>query len=146
MSIASLASVLKVFGGQKADAEEQAKLTAEALLMTLSRAASSDTNISPVEVGSVQRAMKAATGQDVSETDVRVAAKSELFASQSLNSVLAKVSGGLTVRDRAMIANSLAEVIRSDSRVSVLEQDFFDEVIAALKIRPCELAGLVSED
>ena len=143
MSIASLSSVLKIFGGQSSDSDDEQRLPTEALLMTLARAAGTDTNISPVEISSVQRAMKAATGQDFSEADVRLAAKSELFANQSLKHVLSKISGRLTTRDRIMIANSLAEVIRSDRRVNELEQDYFDEVAAALKVRPSELAGLI---
>lgn len=146
MSIASLASVLKVFGGHKADPEERAKLLDEALLMTLARATSSDSNISPVEVASVQRVIKAVTGHEVTEADVRVAAKSELFESQSLGSVLARIRDSLTVKDRAMIARSLAEVIRSDAHVSELELDYFDQIAASLKIRPSELLGLHTDD
>ena len=37
---------------------------------------------------------------------------------------------------------ALAEVINSDSKVSVLEVDFFNRVADALRISPAELAGL----
>jgi uncharacterized tellurite resistance protein B-like protein len=40
---------------------------------------------------------------------------------------------------------SLAEVIKSDTEVSVLEIDFFNSVAEALKATPAELIGLSSE-
>jgi uncharacterized tellurite resistance protein B-like protein len=41
--------------------------------------------------------------------------------------------------------HSLAEVIRSDERVSRFETDYFDMVANALKVTPSEIMGLVVE-
>lgn len=144
MTIASLGSILKIFGGSAPSPEERQQVVKEALLMTLARASSSDTNIDPVEISSVQRIIKEATGEDVSEADVRVAASSEIFETTPLDSALAKLSHALDSSSRALIANSLADVIKSDTRVSEQEADFFDRVAHALKIRPSELVGLRS--
>ena len=146
MTIASLASVLKFFGGAEPSPEERNQLVKEALLMTLARASSSDSNIDPVEVSSVQRIIKEATGEDVSEADIRVAAHAELFETTSLDTALSKLSHTLNAKDCALIANSLAEVIRSDLHVSEREAEFFDKVAGSLKITPSQLAGLIPEN
>jgi uncharacterized tellurite resistance protein B-like protein len=43
------------------------------------------------------------------------------------------------------IIQTLAEVIRSDTEVSVLEIDFFNSIAEALKATPSELIGLSSD-
>jgi uncharacterized tellurite resistance protein B-like protein len=143
MSIAALGNILKIFGGSVPTAAERQQIVKEALLMTLARATSSDTNIKSIEVSAVQKTIKAATGDDVSESDVRVAAHSELFETTPLASALAKLSASLEPADRALIANSLASIIKSDSHISDQEVRFFDEVAGALKIKPSELVGLI---
>jgi uncharacterized tellurite resistance protein B-like protein len=145
MTIASLGNVLKIFGGGEPSPEQHQQFVKEALLMTLARASSSDSNINPVEVSSVRRIIKQATGDDVSEADVRIAASAEIFETTSLHSALAKLSHKLNSSDRVLIASSLATVIKSDSHISEREADFFDEVARALKISPAELVGLVPE-
>lgn len=145
MTIASLGNVLKIFGGGEPTPEEHQQFVKEALLMTLARASSSDSNINPVEVSSVRDIIKAETGEDVSEADVRIAAGAEIFERTSLDSALARLSHKLNGADRALIARSLASVIRSDSRISEREADFFDRVARALKISPAELVGLIPE-
>jgi uncharacterized tellurite resistance protein B-like protein len=145
MPLASLANVLKVFRGDSLSAEESKKLDREVLLMTLARASRSDTNVSPVEVGVIQRAIKQATGEDLSEADVRVAARAELFESASLETTLARISDQMSPKQKAFVAQSLADVIRSDLRVSDFELDYFDSVAKALRIRPSEIAGLVKD-
>jgi len=142
MGIAELKIVLKVFRGDKLSLEEASDLVKEVLLMTLARATRSDTHIAPIEVRAVQRFILHATGEDLSEADVRIAASAHLFESISLESALAKVSSSLTSENRVFIAQGLAEVIVSDLRISELELDFFDSVAKALSIRPSELAGL----
>jgi len=69
MSIASLGVVLKAFGGNELDPAEKNQLVKEALLMTLAHASSSDTNVMSVEVSTVQRAIRDATGEELSEAD-----------------------------------------------------------------------------
>jgi hypothetical protein len=46
--------------------------------------------------------------------------------------------------DRVDTVHALADVFRSDQEISVLEIDFFNGVVAALKVTPAEIAGLVA--
>jgi hypothetical protein len=41
---------------------------------------------------------------------------------------------------------ALADVFRSDQTVSILEIDFFDNVVTSLNVTPSQLAGLVAGD
>ena len=54
MSIADLGNVLKIFGGSDISEEQQKSLYQEVLLMVLARASSSDSNIHPVEIETIQ--------------------------------------------------------------------------------------------
>lgn len=146
MTIASLGNVLNVFGGAEPSPDERKQLVNEVLLMTLARASSSDTNVHPVEITTVQRIIRDATGIHVTEVDVRVSAHSELFETTPLDSALARIRHQLSSEDRVLIAASLAQVIRSDLRVSPLEIPFFDQVARALAIPPSEVAGLIPGD
>jgi uncharacterized tellurite resistance protein B-like protein len=146
MSIVEFRRILKIFGGGETTPEEEKQLFDEALLMTLARATSSDTNIRPVEVEAVQQILKEEAGEDISVATIRTAAASELFESSPLEKYLSKVGRQLTTRDRVKIVEALAKVIKSDVRVSPFETDYFDMVAEALKITPSELAGLVADE
>ena len=142
MGIADLGNVLKIFGGSEISAEEQQALFHEVLLMVLARASSSDTSIQSIEVRTIQKIVERETGVAVSEQDVRKAARTELYESTPLDKYVASVSKNLLDRDRVAIVHLLAEVIRSDTEVSVLEVDFFNAVANALNATPAEVAGL----
>ena len=144
MSIIDLGIVKKIFGGSAPSAEQQKDLVKEVLLMTLARAAAADSNTQPVEVETVQRVLKDATGDEISLADIRVAAASELFERAPLEKYLSSVASALTATDRVTVAQSLAQVIRSDVTVGEQEIDFFNKVVAALDISAAELAGLTS--
>ena len=144
MGIADLGNVLKIFGGSEISAEEQQDLFKEVLLMVLSRASSSDTSIQSIEVRTIQTIVERETGDAVSEQDVRKAARTELYESTSLDKYVASAAKNLLDRDRVAIVHLLAEVIRSDTEVSVLEIDFFNKVASALNATPAEVAGLAS--
>ena len=45
----------------------------------------------------------------------------------------------LKVEDKINIVRALADVIKSDTQISVLEIDFFNRVADALRITPAEL-------
>lgn len=143
MSIADLSNVLKIFSEPELDPEEKKILFKEVLLMTLARASNSDANIHPVEIATIQDIMERTTGDDLSEADIRLAARAELYQDTSLRKYLATVRRKLDERERVEIVQSLAEVIKSDTEVSVLEIDFFNRVADALRITPSELVGLV---
>ncbi len=145
MSIADLSNVLKIFGESETNSDDQKELYTEALLMTLARASSSDANIHAVEVESIQQIMQRETGAEVSPQDVRKAARTELYESTPLRKYLGSVRRKLTSKDRASIVRLLAEVIKSDTEISVLEVDFFNMVAEALRTTPAELAGLIAD-
>jgi uncharacterized tellurite resistance protein B-like protein len=142
MGIADLSSVLKILGESAPSEEEQQELYAEALLMTLARASSSDANIDSAEISTIQTIVKRETGEDLTPQDVRRAARTELYETTPLRKYLRNIRRDLRPDDRRKIVQALAEVINSDCKVSVLEIDFFNRVADALRITPAELAGL----
>lgn len=143
MAIADLKNVLNIFGGADVSEEQQNVLYKEVLLMTLARAADADINIQTVEVERIQEILKERTGEDFSSADIRVAARAELYAEATLRKYLSSVRNKLSPAHCADTIQALADVLRSDSRVSVLEVDFFDRVATALQVTPSQIAGLV---
>jgi len=146
MAIADLKSVLKIFGGSDVGEDERDELFKEVLLMTLARAADADINIQTVEVDRIREILKEHTGEDFSAADIRLAARAELYAEASLRRYLASVRGKMLDKDRADTVHALADVLRSDQSVSVLEIDFFNGVAEALQATPAEIAGLIAGD
>ena len=146
MAISDLKNVLKIFGGSEVSADQQNDLFKEVLLMTLARAADADINIQTVEVDRIRDILKAHTGDDFSAADIRVAARSDLYAEATLVKYLGSVYKKLSDAHRTQTIQALADVFRSDQTVSVLEVDFFDSVAGALHIKPSQVAGLVAGD
>ncbi|NIW24144.1 MAG: hypothetical protein GWN29_06005 [Gammaproteobacteria bacterium] len=144
MAIIDLGIVKAIFGGGASSPEQQQDLFKQVLLMTLARAANADSNTNPVEVETVQRAIKDATGDEINLADIRVAAASEIFETAPLEKYLGSVAGSLTSANRVTVAQSLAEVIRSDVKVGDEEIEFFNTVAGALEISAAELVGLVN--
>jgi uncharacterized tellurite resistance protein B-like protein len=144
MAIADLKSILKIFGGSDVSEEERHKLHKEVLLMTLSRAADADINIQSVEVDRIREILKEHTGEEFSAGDVRIAARSELYAEASLVKYLNSVRDRMLNEHRVDTICALADVFRSDEEVSVLEIDFFNSVAEALRVTPAEIAGLTA--
>jgi uncharacterized tellurite resistance protein B-like protein len=144
MAIAELKSVLNIFSGTAPSEEEQAALFGEALLMVLARASSSDTNIDPAEIEMVREIMRERTGQELTEVDIRRAARTELYESTSVQKYLRSVQHQLKTEDKVTIAQSLADLIKIDTHISVLEIDFFNGVAEALQLTPAQLVGLAA--
>ncbi len=144
MAIADLSSVLRIFGESSPSEENQKELYSEVLLMTLARASSSDANIHPVEIETIQQIMQRETSQELTEADIRKAARPELYESVNLRRYLRSVQRQLKPEDRITIVQALADVMKSDTQISVLEIDFFNRVADALRITPAELAGLIA--
>lgn len=144
MAIADLSSVLSIFREAVPDSEKQQMLYAEVLLMVLARASSSDANMDPVEISTIQKILKRETDQDLTDADVRMASRPELYEKDTLRKYLRSVRGKLESPNRVKIIQALAEVIRSDTTVSVLEVDFFNRVADALRVTPAELVGLLA--
>ncbi|MBT7333714.1 MAG: hypothetical protein HN856_04995 [Gammaproteobacteria bacterium] len=146
MSIASLAGVLKIFGGSQPSPGERAQLAREVMLMTLARATAADTNIKAVEVDKVREVLLTHTGEDFSEADVRVAASSRLFEKAPLDRYISSSAKALDADDCLNIATALAEVINVDGRVNSHEISFFNNIVNALGLTPAQLMGLKEED
>ncbi len=144
MGIADLSSVLEIFGASSSSEENQTELYKEVLLMTLARASRSDANIHPVEIETIRQIMQRETSQDLTEADIRRAARPELYESVNLRKYLRSVQRQLKVEDRITIVQALADVIKSDTQISVLEIDFFNRVADALRITPAALIGLTA--
>jgi len=146
MAISDLKNVLKVFVGSEISADRQKDLFEEALLMTLARAADADVSIQHVEVERIQQILKEHTGKDFSSADIRVAARQELYAEATLVKYLRGVEKKLSEGQCSEIVQALADVFRSDSTVSALEVDFFNNVVSALNVTPAQIAGLIAGD
>ncbi len=144
MALADLKNVLKIFGGSEVSEEEHKELFKEVLLMTLARAADADINIQSVEVDRIREIVKEKTDREVSQADVRVAAREELYAEASLKKYLSSVRGKMTDQERAATVRALVDIFRSDDSISVLEVDFFNSVVEALHVSPAEVAGLTA--
>ena len=95
-----------------------------------------------MEISTIRQIIKRETGEEIDEKDVRRAARTELYENVNFRKYLRGVQRELKSEDRVKIVQALAEVINSDSKVSVLEVDFFNRVADALRISPAELAGL----
>lgn len=145
MALADLSNVLNIFRERELDSELQEALFKEVLLMTLARASSADANIDPVELTTVQEIMKRVTGEEVTDADIRLASRPALFEEAPFGKYLASVRKRIGSVQRASVVSALADVIKSDTRVSVLEIDFFNMVARELQATPAEIAGLSSE-
>ncbi len=143
MALADLSSILKIFGESSTEAGTQEDLYKEVLLMTLARAASSDSNMAPVEIVSIQDIMQRETGEEITESDIRKASRPDLYESANLRKYLRSVEGRLDSSSKTIILQALAEVIKSDTEISGLEVDYFNRVAGALSVTPAELAGLI---
>ena len=145
MSIGDLSNVLKIFGGSDISEDQQKELYQEVLLMVLARASSSDANIDPREIEAIQKMVRNETGKDVTEQDVRKAARTELYETTPIGKYLGSVRKKLADADRVRVIHLLADVIKSDAEISVLEIDFFNMVATALQATPAEVMGIASK-
>ena len=132
----------------KDDAERQAEqrtLSNEVLFRTLARMSSADTNIRPVEVETIRNIYLDMTGDEVSISEIRVAAKADLYERQPFKKYLAGVQAQIEGEDKRLIMKALSAVIKADGRISPFEVDFFNEVAEALKLSPADLTDLADE-
>ena len=144
MAIADLSSILKLFGGSSPSEEKQNELYREVLLMTLAQTSRSDANIHPAEIEMIQQIMQRETGQELTEADIRKAARPERYQSVKLRKYLRSVQRQLKAEDRIKIVLAVADVIKSDTQINVLEIDFFYQVADALRITRAELPELIA--
>ncbi len=142
--VATLSSVLEIFGESSPSEEKQQGLYREVLLMTLARASRSDANIHSVEIETIQQIMQRETGQELTEADIRKASRPDLYESVNLRKYLRSVQGRLNTENKTTIVQAVADVIKSDTQINVLEIDFFNRVVDALRITPAAQLGLTA--
>ncbi len=138
MAFGNLSSGLRFFGRSSSGEESQDELYKEVLLMTLAGASKADANIHPVEIETIQQIMQRETGQDFKEADIRKASRPDLYESARLRKYLRSVQGRLNNEDKTTILRALVDVIKSDTEINVLEIDFFNRVVDALRVTPTE--------
>ena len=138
MAISQFGHILRVIKGkfQEVTEEEKQELLEQALLMALSRATRTDSDIDTTEIGTVQRVFHRVTGKDVSEQEIRVAASSEIYETEPFEVLLDRVSIQLGQEACMQIAHALGEVIRTDGRISPFEVEFFNDSVKALGLSP----------
>lgn len=112
------------------------------LLECISRMASSDANVHPVEVETVARVFNVMTGKQATPAEIRTLASSELYEAVPFASYLSGVADKLGEEDRKRIAKALCEVIVADGHNSPLEVDFFNKTVRILKLDPSHVAGI----
>ncbi len=144
MAIADLSRFLRIFSQSSPSEEKQKALYREVLLMTLAWASSSDANIDPGEIETIQQIMQRQTGQELTEADIRKAARPQLYGSVYLHKYLRSVERQLKAEDRSKIVQAVADVIKSDTQINVLEIAFFYQVANALRITLVEPLGLTA--
>ncbi len=144
MAFGEIGSVLKSLVGPSANEETQDDIYEEVLLMTLAQASKADANIHPLEIETIKQIMRRETGQDLTEADIRKATRTDMNESAHLRKYLRRVQGQLNVRNKTAILQALVDVIKSDTEINVLEIDFFNRVVDALRMTPAEQFGLTA--
>ena len=113
-------------------------------MMTLAQASNADANIHPLEIETIQQIMLRETGRDLTEADIRKVALSDRYESANLRKYLRRVQGQLNAESKITILQAVVDVIKSDTRINVLEIDFFNRVVDALRMTPAEQVGLTT--
>ena len=138
MAFGDLSKVLRIFGNSSTSEETQDDLYKEVLLTTLAQASKADANIHPMEIKTIQQIMQRETGQDFTEADIRKASRSQLNETENLRKYLRSVQSRLNHESKTTILRAMVDVIKSDTHINVLEIDFFNRVVDALRIAPTE--------
>lgn len=123
----------------------EVNLVHDTLFRTLSRLSSADTNIKNVEVETIAELYENLTGNAVSTSDIRVAARGDLYEDGSFMKYLAGIEGDIERDGKRLIMDAMCTVVRADGSVSPLEIDFFNDVARALKVDPADLKDLTAE-
>ncbi|MFK7830747.1 MAG: TerB family tellurite resistance protein [Congregibacter sp.] len=143
MSLVDFIKVKQLFGD--APGGEDADLFRELFVLVLSRATHADSYTHPVEVESVQSVIKAELGEDLSASEIRTAAASKVYESAPLMKCLSDAAPKLSMGQRQRILQGLVSVMRADDRISSREAEFFNQVVASLRLTAADAAGLIVE-
>jgi uncharacterized tellurite resistance protein B-like protein len=140
MALVDFTKIKQLFGEAPREADPQ--LFRELFVLVLARATDADAYSHPVEIASVQAAVKAELGEDLSESEIRTAALSKLYESAPLQRYLSSASAKLSMEQRRGILRGLVSVMEADERISSREADFFNMVAEALGLSAADAAGL----
>lgn len=140
MSLVDFNKIRQMFGDSKG--EEDPQLFRELFVLVLSRATEADAHTHPVEIASVQAVIKRELGEDLSESEVRTAAASQLYESVPLQKLLGSARHKLSIEQRRRIVAGLVDVMEADDRISSREADFFNMVVETLDLSAADAAGL----
>ena len=113
-------------------------------MSALAQASNADANIHPLEIETIQQIMLRETGRDLTEADIRKASLSDRYESANLRKYLRRVQGQLNAENKTTILQAVVDVIKSDTKINVLEIDFFNRVVDALRMTPAEQFGLTA--
>jgi len=144
MAFGDFTSVLKIFGGSSANEEIQDELYKEVLMVTLAQASNADANIHSLEIETIQQIMRRETGLNLTGADIRKVSLSDMYEAANFRKYLRRVRGKLNAENKATILQALVDVIKSDTIINVLEIDFFNRVVDALRMTPAEQLGLTA--
>lgn len=144
MAFGEISSLLRSLVGSSANEETQDDVYKEVLLMTLAQASKADANIHPLEIETIKQIMRRETGQDLTEADIRKASRADINGSANLRKYLHRVQGQLNAENKAAILRAMVDVIKSDTEINVLEIDYFNRVVDALRMTPAEQFGLTA--
>jgi uncharacterized tellurite resistance protein B-like protein len=143
MALVDFNKVRQLFG--ETPQGEDADLFRELFVMVLSRATDADSYTHPAEIATVQGVIKDELGMDLSAAEIRTAALSKVYESVPLHRCLADSAPKLSHDQRRTILRGLVAVMRADDRISSREADFFNMVVASLRMTAADAAGLIVE-
>ncbi len=144
MALVDLNHIKRLFGGNR-DTQPDPEVYRELLLMVLARATDADSYTHPAEVDVVQKVLEEHLGEHVESSDIRFAARSELYETAPLEKYIARVAPTLPKSDRRAIINALVEVLHADERVATSEASYFNMVASAMELTFADVAGLLSD-
>ena len=140
MALVDFNKVKQLFGDTPSAPDPQ--LFRELFVLVLARATDADSYTHPAEIQSVQEVIKDVLGEDLDDAEVRTAALSKIYESAPLQKVLGDSAPKLSVDERRTILAGLVKVMHADDRISTREADFFNMVVAALRLTAADAAGL----
>ena len=114
----------------------------ELMLMILARATDADCYAQPAELEAVQKAIKHHLNEDISQEDITMVSRSDLYKEAPLEKYISRLAPRLSLQQRKDIVTALIEVLRSDGQVAASETEFFNGVVLALRMTYAEVAGL----
>jgi uncharacterized tellurite resistance protein B-like protein len=141
MALVDFKKVRQLFGD--APHSSDAELFRELFVLVLSRATDADAYTHPAEIASVQAVIKAELDEDLSDAEIRTAALSKVYESAPLQKCLVDAAPKLSMDQRRTILRGLVSVMQADERISSREADFFNMVVAALRLTAADAAGLI---